>query len=322
MQGVAAAGAGLVAGGCVLDRLGGRGQAEGELPRRVLGRTRVPVTILGLGCAHFGQRDEAQTQAIVEAALEEGVRYFDTAPNYGPSEARLGPLLAPVRDKVFLVTKVDYPDGERAEADLRNSLDRLKTDHVDLLLQHCVQDKGGKGSPSDTDTMLAPGGSFEVMCRARREGRTRFIGISLHYRHSRAQILLDHSDEWDVIMPFVNYVSRAGVDAETEFVEPARHRGLGVVAMKVLGGDGQLASDYDRAFRYTLSVPGVACAVIGVRSVEEVRRAARAAREFRPLTRREMAETIRLGEELHRAKAPKATQLWRHLPGDAGARMA
>ena len=108
------------------------------LPRRVLGKTGVPVTILGLGCAWISQSPSTDTRAVVEAALDCGVRYFDTAPNYKGSENKLGPLLAGVRDEVFLVTKLDHADAKEAEADLHESLKRLCTDHVDLLLLHGV----------------------------------------------------------------------------------------------------------------------------------------------------------------------------------------
>ena len=290
----------------------------GGLPRRILGRTEQPVTILGLGCGYVGAKgiDEAQTRATIEAALAGGVRYFDTCPDYVRSEERLGPILAPVRDEIFLVTKVNYPDAKGAEKDFIQSLKLLKTDHVDLLLQHCV----GVANRSDTATMLAKGGSLEFMRKAKAMGLTRFLGMSIHHPHAAALTLLDAADDYDVVMPFVNYVSRAEFNAEGKVVERARRDGLGVTAMKVLGGDGQLADDYNRTFRYTLSVPGVSCALVGVRSADEVRRAVRAAKEFRPLTAAEMAETIRLGEQMFRSKSPKAALLERHLERDlAGA---
>jgi len=289
------------------------------LPRRVLGRTKEPVAILGLGCAYIGSGiSETQTRAIIEAALEGGVRYFDAAPEYERAEERLGPIVAPLRDKVFLVTKTYALDAKNAEKDLAKSLKQLKTDHVDLFLQHAVGIK-----PTSTNRqILGKGGSLGFLRKAKRQGLTRFLGMSVHAPHAAALQLLDESDEWDVVMPFINYVARAQQKRETENEElltRARRDNLGIVAMKVLGGyPGKMSADYDRAFRYALSVPGVACALIGTRSAREVKRAVRAAKEFRPLTDAEMKETIRMGEEMVRSKSSKATMLYRHREKDFG----
>jgi aryl-alcohol dehydrogenase-like predicted oxidoreductase len=291
---------------------------EGEgLARRVLGRTGASVTILGLGCAYTGGGiSEEQTRGVIEAALEGGIRYFDAAPEYTLAEERLGPVLASVRDECFMATKTYAFDAATAEKDLEGSLKRLKTDHVDLFLQHGV----GLRPFEETEQVLWEGGSLEFLREAKQRGLTRLIGMSVHARHEGALFLLEETDEWDVIMPFVNYVAPAQERGEREIeglLPHARAKDIGVVAMKVLGGNpGLLADDYDRAFRYALSVPGVACAVIGARSVQEVQRAVRAAKEFRPLTDAEMEETLRLGEELVRAKSPAATALRRHRDHD------
>ncbi len=290
----------------------------GKLPRRVLGKTKVPVTILGLGGGYFARGREADVRAAVETALAGGVRYFDTAPNYGLCEERLGPLLAGVRDEIFLVTKLDHLDAKGAEADLRTSLKRLKTDHVDLVLQHGVGlSPGKKGAWSDVDMMLGKGGAVEFMRRAKREGLTKFIGVSIHPPHKWGLRLLDECKDFDVVMPFVNYVSRAKINAEKEIVERACRDRLGVVAMKVLA-NGFLADDYDRAFRYALSVPGVVCNVIGVKNAEEAKRAVRAAREFRPLTDVEMKETIELGKRMIHAGSVEITAFEHHFSRDFG----
>ena len=125
-------------------------------------------------------------------------------------------------------------------------------------------------------------------------------------------------------MPFINYMAPAKWPASAAMIEKARRRNLGIVGMKTLGGQGQLADDYDTAFRYVLSVPGVACALIGVHNKEEVQRAVKAAREFRPLTEAEMADAIRRGEEMLRTKSRDISWLdrhagpglWRGAPGD------
>ncbi|HOZ47464.1 MAG TPA: aldo/keto reductase [Candidatus Hydrogenedentes bacterium] len=288
------------------------------LPRRVLGRTKESVTIIGLGCAYAGGGiDEATTRAIIEAALDGGIRYFDAAPEYTAAEERLGPVIAPLRDECFLVTKTYAFDAEQAEKDLRGSLDRLKTDHVDLFLQHGV----GLKPWEETERLLYEGGSIEFLRKAKREGLTRFIGMSVHARYDGAMTLLDETDDWDVIMPFVNYVARAQKTDERQIeglIPAAVDQNVGVVAMKVLGGHpGLLADDYDRAFRYALSVRGVACALIGVRSVAEVNRAVKAARAFTPFTEADMAETIRLGEEKVRARSQASLMLYRHRERDS-----
>jgi len=311
-SGVVARFPGLSVGGAESPRPDG-------IPRRVLGQTKESVTILGLGCAYIGNEiDEDRTRAIIEAALEGGVRYFDTSRDYKQSEVRLGPVLAPLRDETFLVTKINRADAKGAERELTESLKLLKTDHVDLLLQHCIGAMFRE--PADIKTIASKGGSLQFLRKAKERGLTRFIGMSVHPPHAAALQLLNESDEWDVIMPFINYVARAQEKAgDEQLLRRARRDNLGVVAMKVLGGyPGKMAEDYDRAFRYALSVQGVACALIGTRSVAEVKRAVRAAREFRPLTDAEMKETIRKGEEMVRSKSSKASILYWHRERDFG----
>jgi uncharacterized protein len=296
--------------------------ATDGLPRRILGKTKESVTILGLGGAWLAYdktaRDhratEARTRSIIDAALEGGIRYFDTAPNYFLSEERLGPALAPVRDKVFLVTKLDHADAKTAEQDLTTSLKLLKTDHVDLLFLHGL----GLDTFEDLHALQAKDGALTYLRQAKEKGLTRFIGFSSHPVQMSAQRTFALAADIDVIQPFVNYVSRAENNVETILVDFARQHNIGVTAMKALGGDGQLADDYDRAFRYTLSVPGVHCALIGAASVEQVQRAVKAAREFRPLTATEMNEAIALGRHLFESKSKKAALLRRHSKQDLG----
>ena len=328
-----AAAAAVKLAGCSLSSLSKDVRADSTaLPRRRLGRTGQDVTLLGMGGAMLAVSakgvlcPESQTRAIVETALAGGVRYFDTSPDYKHSEERLGPALAGWRDRIFLTTKTNNADRDKINDELSTSLKLLKTDHVDLLLLHCV---GLTRETRDPQAVLGKGGALDTLLAAKRSGRTRFIGLSVHLPPVSGPLpensatttgikLLESSDQWDVVMPWVNYVSRAMIDAESRIVEPARAKGMGVIGMKVLGGDGQLADGYDRALRYTLSVPGVACAIIGVDSVQQVRRALQAARDFRPLTTDEMAQTIALGKTLAATRSPKAMLLERHLGADLG----
>lgn len=312
----AVAGAAAPLAGCAL--VTGR---SSDLPHRVLGRTGQAVPIVGLGCAYAeADAPHSVTAAAVEAALEGGIRYFDTSPVYTDSEAMLGPVLRPVRDEVLIATKLDSIAAGEAEAELAMSLKRLQTDYVDLLLQHGV---GCQVQPAHVPTILGENGSLAFMRRAKERGLCRFIGMSIHAPHGPALTLLEAFDGWDVVMPWINAVSRHTVKAETEILPIARARGIGVVGMKVFGGrPGPLAADYEGALSYTLSVPGVACAVVGVKSVDEVRQAVEAARYYRPLDEAAMEEAIRRGGEIDASGSRAVRLVQRHMAWDEGSRRA
>ncbi|MBN1346312.1 MAG: aldo/keto reductase [Phycisphaerae bacterium] len=302
----------------------------GDMPRRILGRTKEQVTIVGLGCAYAGGGvSEAQTRETVETALAGGIRYFDAAPEYVAAEVRLAPVIKPVRNECFLVTKTYARTAKEAEKDLATALKQLQVDHVDLFLQHAVGIQ-----PVQTNTeILGKGGSLEFMTKAKAKGLCRFIGMSVHPPHAAAIDLLEKSDAYDVVMPFMSYLAHAQLEAEDddidfggadaydrqELLPLARKKNLGIVGMKVLGGHpGKLAEDYDRAVRYALSVPGLASAVIGVVTPEHVKRAVQVAKTFRPMTEPEMKATLDKGAEMVRKKVSASNILYRHWERDFG----
>jgi aryl-alcohol dehydrogenase-like predicted oxidoreductase len=112
--------------------------------KRTLGP--LEVSVVGLGCNNFGRRVNAEgTRAVVDAALETGVTFFDTAESYGggQSEAFLGSALRDRRDQVVLATKFGGGSGSAGKGSrdeirraLEGSLERLQTDYVDLYQHH------------------------------------------------------------------------------------------------------------------------------------------------------------------------------------------
>lgn len=144
------------------------------LPTRLLGK--MPVTVLGLGGFHIGWTSAKKAQETIEAALEEGVRFFDTAESYGPhvSEERFGEWLTPVaRDEIFLMTKSQATTGRAAREAIEGSLRRLRTDHVELWQLHALS------SPEDVDARL-DAGVLEAALKAREEGKIGAIGFTGH----------------------------------------------------------------------------------------------------------------------------------------------
>ena len=136
------------------------------------------VSVVGLGCNNFGGRiDLAATQAVVDAALDEGINFFDTADIYGgtKSEELLGQVLAGRRDDVIVATKFGMGDGTTLPAGAsaasvvaaaEGSLRRLGMDHIDLYQLHLPDDR----TPIDE--------TLEAMDRLVRDGKVREIGCS------------------------------------------------------------------------------------------------------------------------------------------------
>ena len=128
------------------------------IPQKTFGRTGHSVTILGLGgegvLRTFGYEQEAR--AMVEAALEAGINYFESARAYSDSEAYLGKSLKGHRDKIFLTSKSHGRTRDEAEEHLATTLRNLRTDHLDLWQMHDVRTR------QDLEALSGPGGALEV----------------------------------------------------------------------------------------------------------------------------------------------------------------
>jgi aryl-alcohol dehydrogenase-like predicted oxidoreductase len=146
---------------------------------RRLGGSELQVTVVGLGCNNFGGRiDEQATKAVVDAALQAGIAFFDTADVYGGgggSETILGRLLAGRREQVVLATKFghDLGDGETARGSrayirkaIEASLGRLQTDWIDLYQYH---------RPDNVTPLEETLGALDELVQ---EGKVRAIGSS------------------------------------------------------------------------------------------------------------------------------------------------
>lgn len=111
---------------------------------------------------------------MLDLLLEHGVNHIDTAPSYGDSELRIGPWMDRHRGDFFLATKTRLRDYEGARAEIRRSLERLRTDRIDLLQLHALT------HPDEWDRALSPGGALDAAVEAREQGLVRFIGVTGH----------------------------------------------------------------------------------------------------------------------------------------------
>jgi predicted aldo/keto reductase-like oxidoreductase len=292
------------------------------LPRAMLGKTGVSVPIVGLGTSRLGQRGGTPNQAdfdnmvqVFTKALDLGVEYVDTGAAYGRAEEALGKVLAGRRDKVFLATKLFTNTYAQAQQLFERSLERLGTDHVDLLHLHSVGQR-------DIDTVLSQEGAWRFILEQKAMGRARFVGITGHNNPANFMRMLA-TDEVDVMMTIMNFVDHSTYGFSKTVREEALARGVGVMAMKVFGGTesvlrpgGGLAnadspvplpSNMQIAFdetvlpecmRFVKSLGGITGMVIGINTLEEIENNIRWATETQPFSDTEMQAIIRMGETI------------------------
>lgn len=141
---------------------------------RRLGRTGHDTSVLVFGAAALGEVDQATADEAIQFALDSGINHFDTARSYGEAELRMGPWMPRIRHQIFLATKTGERTKDAAWRQINESLERLQTDHVDLIQAHAVCDL------DDLDALLASGGGIEALLRAQDEGLASWIGITGH----------------------------------------------------------------------------------------------------------------------------------------------
>ena len=219
----------------VSRKLGSDSDLYGDiLPRRKLGRTGEAVTMLGVGGWHIGRMSDKQAQATIEAAMEGGIRFFDSAESYqgGRSERYLGKHLVPrYRDDVYLMTKTTASDAAGARRHLEESLRRLKTDYLDLWQLHAIT------SPRNVDSRLA-GGVLDVMEEAVSQGKARHIGFTGHSDPSAHLRMLQSTDVYMTCQMPVNVADMSYKSFIRNVMPTLVERDMGVIAMKTLANGG------------------------------------------------------------------------------------
>jgi aryl-alcohol dehydrogenase-like predicted oxidoreductase len=262
------------------------------MPERVLGNTGVRVPVFGLGGAGqtplSWENREKDAVAIIQRALELGIRYFDTAADYGPSEDNFGKVLPAHRDKIFLASKTDKRDRDGAWKQLERSLKRLNTDHLDLWQLHHVSYQ------EELDTIFSKDGAAKALEEAKAQKLVRFVGITGHHE---PDIIVEGLRRYpfDTTLICINAADKHHPRPFIPTVLPvAREKNIGVIAMKIpaygrLFKPGVLDGMH-QAMGYTLSQPGVHCCVIAAETVAQLESNVEVARAFQPLTETALKE--------------------------------
>ncbi|MBJ18282.1 MAG: aldo/keto reductase [bacterium] len=236
---------------------------------RRLGRTGAFVSDISLGSgSSTGGR---QTLEVAREAIDRGINYFDTAPDYSEagSENRLGEAMKGRRDKMFVATKFCLPHGHLGPGTsvegytnaVEGSLERLQTDWVDLIHVH---------SCNSVERLLDEN-VHEAFDRLKEAGKVRFLGVSTHTPNLEevANAAIE-SDRFDVMMLAYHF---GAWPALSDIIDRAAARDIGIVGMKVLRGSQHHFLDWSpderdsftqASFKWVLSNPGVSCLVISL----------------------------------------------------------
>jgi predicted aldo/keto reductase-like oxidoreductase len=262
--------------------------ANGEIPRRRLGRTGAWVSMLGLGGHHIGRpRDEQEGIRLVRMAIDHGIDFLDNCWDYhgGRSEEWMGKALrGGYRRKAFLMTKLDGRTREAAAGQLEQSLRRLQTDAIDLVQIHEVI------RLEDADRCFAPGGAIEALLEAKKAGKLRFIGFTGHKDPSIHLAMLEaglaRGFVFDTVQLPLNVMDAHYRSFEREVLPVLRKHDIGVLGMKSMG-DGILlkskAVSARECLRYALSLP-TSVVITGCESVPILEQALDVGRNFQPLS--------------------------------------
>jgi predicted aldo/keto reductase-like oxidoreductase len=260
------------------------------IPTRVLGKTGVKLPILGYGGAGlvkmWGSPLSPEDRVkLVRYAYDQGVRYYDTAGNYMESQSILGKGLKGIRDNVYLVSKVETTVPSNVRKAVEKSLKELQTDCLDAILIH--------GTPGLEQMSVEQAMKIHAeLVKLRDERIVRSIGFSAHSYFDKALALIS-SGGFDVCMLSYGYIPRGYnqiwsarmVELRNACVAKAHELGIGIAAMKVVGGgvlgawSGYIVPGFDKkrlgqlpaaAIRYVLQDERIHLLVIGMRLKQEL----------------------------------------------------
>ncbi len=204
-------------------------QLESKTPtnpiaRRTLGRTGEQLSIIAFGGIVVMNETTGESSNIVAEAVDRGINYFDVAPSYGNAQERLGRALAPYRKNCFLACKTEGRMKDDSRKQLEESLRLLKTDHVDLYQFHALT------KMADLDKVLGPGGAMETMEEAKKEGKIRYIGFSVHSAET-AVAAMDRYN-FDTILFPLNFVLFTQAGFGPQILKKAQEKKMGILALK------------------------------------------------------------------------------------------
>jgi len=244
------------------------------MQKRILGKTGWKLSVIGYGAIKLPRISQRDCDMLLNEAIDGGINFVDTADCYGDSEEKIGRALKGRRKEFYLSTKIDERDAIGVRNKLERCLHRLRTGWIDLAFFHDVRG-------SEYDRIFDRGG-LETLEKAKREGKIREIGISIH----NSVTMMRKAIESGVFSALMVAYSAFDEDHLAADLLPTAHKaGIGLIAMKPLAG-GKLGerpsflngkkciheeSLAQVSLRYVLSNPNITCAIPGMVRIHELK---------------------------------------------------
>ncbi len=214
-----------------------------KLPRRKFGKSTEELSIIGFSGLLLAGMPQERADRAVAKAVEMSVNYFDVAPAYGNAQERMGPALAAYRKNCFLACKTKRRDADGAKAEMKRSMELLKTDYFDLYQLHALVDV-----KKDVDAAFAPGGSMGFLQEAKKSGQIRHIGITAHT--TDAALAAMSRFDFELIMFPLNFGSFQVGDFGPKILEMATGKGMAVIAIKAMCRQEWPSQEYKKDHKY------------------------------------------------------------------------
>jgi predicted aldo/keto reductase-like oxidoreductase len=275
---------------------------SGDMIYRTLGTTGEKVSAIGLGGHHIGRpKEKADGIKLIRTAIDRGITFMDNCWDYhdGKSEVWMGEALRDgYRQKVFLMTKFDGRTKASTAQQVDQSLQRLQTDHIDLIQYH------ENIRMEDPDRFFAPGGPLEALMEAKKAGKIRYIGFTGHKDpavHLRMlEVAQMHHFHFDTAQMPLNVMDAHFRSFAGQVVPRLIEQGIGVLGMKPLADNAIPKSGVVSAIEclhYALSLP-TSVVINGCESMERLDQAFEAARTFKPMTGAEISALLERTRQL------------------------
>lgn len=193
---------------------------------RKLGRTGLNVSYIGFGGIPLAGLDEEDASRVLNATLDAGINFIDTARGYRQSETLIGKSISNRRSEFILATKTKARDKQKILEELETSLSCLRTERIDLYQIHYVN------KVDELSGVLSKGGALEVLKSIREKGTIRYIGITGH--DARVLLKAAQTGEFDTVQGAFSYIEKN--QKIIDLINYCAENDIGFIVQKPLAG--------------------------------------------------------------------------------------